>query len=96
MSSVQEFRIESGPHIEKLLEANADPDQKDNQGRSPLWAAAQQDHSQAVELLIKSGAYIDQKENVEGMTPLMGAAVNGRSGRCRNSPQPCGKCASHL
>lgn len=61
-----------------LAEKGANVDQKDNNGWTPLNIAAQNGHSNVVELLLAKGAKIDQA-NSNGWTPLNSASLNGHS-----------------
>ena len=61
----------------KLIEANADIDQADNEGRNPLYVAAQEGHDKVVELLLTAGADKDKAMTRNGCTPLFVAAWKG-------------------
>ncbi len=65
---------------ELLLEADADVDQADLGGRTPLLAAASMGHGHIVELLLFWGCYVDSID-AEGRTVLSIAAaqVNAHS-----------------
>ena len=59
---------------ELLLEADADVDQADLGGRTPLLAAASMGHGHIVELLLFWGCYVDSID-AEGRTVLSIAAA---------------------
>ncbi len=59
---------------ELLLEAEADVDQTDSGGRTPILAAASMGHSHIVELLLFWGCYVDSID-AEGRTVLSVAAA---------------------
>lgn len=59
---------------ELLLEADADVDQADLGGRTPLLAAASMGHGHIVELLLFWGCYVDSID-AEGRTVLSVAAA---------------------
>jgi ankyrin repeat protein len=61
-----------------LLTRNAKPDQRDNQGNTPLMAAAQLGFIEGAQLLIKNKASVDMA-NASGETPLI-RAVQLRNG----------------
>jgi uncharacterized protein len=61
-----------------LLARNAKPDQRDNQGNTPLMAAAQLGFIEGAQLLIKNKANVDLP-NASGETPLI-RAVQLRNG----------------
>jgi hypothetical protein len=60
--------------VKFLVEKGADVNTVDNQGGTPLTAAARQRHDKMVELLIKLGADVN-KPNSDGMTPLTTAVM---------------------
>jgi cytohesin len=61
----------------ELLDAGADPDASDLQGRTPLLEAAFGGHSTTVSALIEAGADPNTRD-ADGWTPLMEAASKGR------------------
>ena len=60
--------------VKFLVEKGADVNTVDNQGGTPLTAAARQRHDKMVELLIKLGADVNEPNN-DGMTPLTTAVM---------------------
>ncbi len=63
---------------ELLLEADADVDQADIGGRTPILAAASMGHGHIVELLLFWGCYVDSID-AEGRTVLSVAAAQVNS-----------------
>lgn len=61
-----------------LIDAGAEPDARDGQGRSALYRAAEGGHAAAVEALLARGAAIDLAAR-SGETPLTVAARNGHA-----------------
>ena len=61
-----------------LLGKNANPNIQDEDGISPLHLAAQNGHTQVVELLLEHEAEKDIKNN-QGFTPLSLAAQKGHT-----------------
>ncbi len=59
-----------------LLEAGADPDIRDAEGKTALFWAASQGFTPTVQLLLEAGANPDLPD-LTGMNPLMAAAKNG-------------------
>jgi ankyrin repeat protein len=59
-----------------LLDAGAEPNVRDGQGRSPLYWAAATGHAEVVELLLARGADVHLGAR-SGDTPLVVAAQNG-------------------
>ena len=72
--------------IEAALKAGADPNIRDEEGRTALLLAAPQNlwnkEKETVAALKKAGAKIDQGDK-SGLTPLMSAAWNGRTDMTR-------------
>lgn len=69
----------SSGHMEAvlfLLDADADVDQQDSQGRTALIRAVLKNHAAIAEVLIKFGAIVNLADNT-GRTPLHWAAFNG-------------------
>ncbi|HIJ79331.1 MAG: ankyrin repeat domain-containing protein [Desulfobulbaceae bacterium] len=64
--------------VAKLLSGGAKTDAADNDGRTPLWLAAQKQDSRMVTILLDYGATIDKETGGSHITPLMVAAKNGR------------------
>ncbi|KAG9396399.1 Ankyrin repeats (3 copies) [Carpediemonas membranifera] len=64
--------------VSLLLEHRADPDHRDNNGWTPLIAAATNNHVEILKLLIDAGATLDLQEK-DGRTALMVACVNGHA-----------------
>ena len=62
--------------VQYLLEQGADKDKVNNNGRSPLYTAAQKGHSAVVQCLVEQGADVNKATN-EGWTPLHIAAYEG-------------------
>jgi ankyrin repeat protein len=58
-----------------LLDAGADPNARDDAGRTPLHFAAQEGATDAVRLLIDHGAEVDSVDRY-GNTPLWTSVVN--------------------
>lgn len=74
--------------VELLIAQGADPSQTNNFGASPFWAACGSGNLEQIRLFLENGAKIDQpgrfpdplgqrREIVEGITPLMMAALKG-------------------
>lgn len=61
----------------ELLKLGANPDARDNQGRTALLEAAFGGHKDTVEALLEGGADPDATD-ADGWTPLMEAASKGR------------------
>ena len=64
--------------IKLLIEAGANVNAKENDGRTPLMCAADKGHSEIVKLLIENGADVNAKNNY-GHTSLMCAAGKGHT-----------------
>jgi ankyrin repeat protein len=62
----------------RLLEKGADVECKSNNGRTPLWWAAENGHEAAVKLLLEKGADVESKDD-DGQTLLSRAAIHGHS-----------------
>jgi ankyrin repeat protein len=65
-------------------ERGFDLSQKDSQGRSAVYVAAESGSARAINFLAKHGADIEASD-IEGVTPLMAAARAAKSGRAENS-----------
>jgi ankyrin repeat protein len=63
--------------VTELLEAGADPDACDGQGRTPLIEAAFGGHADTVSALLEAGADPNARDP-DGWSPLMEAASKGR------------------
>ena len=64
--------------LEQLLQRPRNPNEANNDGKTPLFYAAEQRHIQLVELLLEAGAKTDEPEFARGWTPLLTAAQNSR------------------
>ena len=60
--------------VELLLEKGADVECKSDDGRRPLWWAAEKGYETAVKLLLEKGADVESKDD-NGQTPLSRAAM---------------------
>jgi ankyrin repeat protein len=69
--------------VEVLLNANADPTARDQQGRTPVHFAASCGHISIVESLLQSGGSATTPDN-SGYTPIHWAAYNGHE-KCLES-----------
>jgi ankyrin repeat protein len=65
--------------VRELLEANANVNQADNGGRTPLYFAAWRGHTQVVEELLLAGANVNLADN-NGYTPLYRSVQEGHAG----------------
>ena len=63
--------------LERLLQQPRNPNDANEDGKTPLFHAAEQGHVQVVELLLEAGANTDVSESAEGYTPLWLATRNG-------------------
>ncbi len=68
--------------IQLLLDAGADPNLPDKEGRTPLMFAAEKGKRFIVDLLLDNGAKVDQRDK-KGQTALWHAALNGKSKTCQ-------------
>ncbi|KAL1526084.1 hypothetical protein AB1Y20_020901 [Prymnesium parvum] len=68
--------------LARLLENNANIEERDRDGFSPLHCAACFGHEDAVRLLLENNADIAARDK-EGTTPLLWAAHNGHEGAAR-------------
>ncbi|KAF7715078.1 Uncharacterized protein PECH_003548 [Penicillium ucsense] len=64
--------------VKQLLEAGADPDCPDDEGRTPLARAAYSGANEVVKVLLSTGKVQADSRDEGGMTPLMLAAKSGR------------------
>ena len=73
-------RLPGGPHrvVAKLIAANANVNQAENDGVTPLLIACQKGHTEIVTKLIAANADVNQANN-NGATPLYVACQNGRA-----------------
>jgi ankyrin repeat protein len=62
--------------VKLLLEKGAEPNPKDDYGRTPLWWAAENGHEAVVKLLLERGAELNPKGG-DSWTPPSRAAENG-------------------
>jgi len=62
--------------IAALIDAGANFESKDEDGRTPLWWAAANGHEAVVQLLLDRGAGVESKDK-DGQTPLQCATQNG-------------------
>lgn len=65
--------------IELLLDAGADPNLSEPDGRTPLMVASKTGKSEAVRTLLTRGARVDDKEHAQAQTALMWAAAEGHA-----------------
>ncbi len=65
--------------IEQLLDSCAEPDTKDENGRTPLHIAALYGRTEVVKLLLKHGGDVEARDN-NNFSPLYFAALNNRVG----------------
>lgn len=73
-------RIGSGPLIEKLLKAGADPNTLVTaQAETVLMKASRDGNVDAVKVLLEHGAEVNVKENFRGQTAVMWAAAEGHA-----------------
>jgi ankyrin repeat protein len=63
-----------------ITEGNAEVNKADNDGRTPLFVAAQRGHAQVVKLLLTVGNAEVNKPKNDGRTPLYAAAELGKTG----------------
>lgn len=61
------------PSVVRLLAADADPNERDGGGRTPLIHAVAEGHFKLVGLLVSKGADADLADEAQGWTPLMHA-----------------------
>jgi len=66
------------PMLALVLDSGADTESRDDDGRTPLFRAAAQGHTEAVRLLLDRGAEVDAREGTKDRTPLMEAAFYGK------------------
>jgi ankyrin repeat protein len=62
--------------VRMLVESKALVNAADNEGQTPLWAAACEGHTQIVRMLVESKALVNAADN-KGQTPLDAAVRNG-------------------
>ena len=65
-----------------LAKLGADVNDADEEGRTPMFLAAQNDHVKAVKMLAELGADVNRADKV-GRTPVLMAAENGHKEACR-------------
>ena len=75
-SIFQEVKVGDVALTRKKLEKNANPNEKDKNGRTPLHWACQEGHIKIIHLLIEFGAQVNVSCK-EGFTPLVMAAGEG-------------------
>ena len=63
--------------LEQLLQQPRNPNEANNDGKTPLFHAAEQGHVQVMELLLEAGAKTDEPEVARGQTPMFTAAQKG-------------------
>ena len=63
--------------VEMLLGANANINLAKSSGATPLYAAAQRNHSAVVRILVRAGADLDKGTTSGSVTPLQTASQKG-------------------
>ena len=63
--------------LEQLLQRPQNPNEADNDGKTPLFHAAEQGHVQLMEVLLEAGAKTDEHDFARRQTPMFPAAQNG-------------------
>jgi ankyrin repeat protein len=63
-----------------LAPDDANPDQPDNNGRTPLYAAFYNGHDGVAKILLRRNNINPDRPDIHGMTPLMWAARRGLVG----------------
>lgn len=65
--------------VEALLDAGADPERADREGRTPLHRAAAAGHRDVVERLLAAGADVNARDEADRRTPLQCAVASGHA-----------------
>ncbi|MCG8459209.1 MAG: ankyrin repeat domain-containing protein [Holophagales bacterium] len=63
--------------VEYLLDAGADVNARLDDGTTALWIAVSAEYTPIVELLLERGAEVDAKADIDQITPLMLAVMQG-------------------
>lgn len=69
--------------VQKALKAGADVNYKNESDLTPLREAVRRGHTEIVKFLLKRGAEVDVKDNLEGNTALIWAAFIGKKEICK-------------
>ena len=78
--------------VKLILERGASPNTQTFKGKTPLYVASQNNHTDIVKLLLDAGADVNKSETTYGFTPLYIASEKGFTGYGADTDRRRGRC----